>query len=173
MYIFTYIHIYARVYMYICTYWNETVVEDEECFLRFTCIHIYIYISIHIHIYIYTYTYRCIYIYIERYTVHQPPRRSGLIIPGGIPFRDPSCLLRCSSHHERFGTHACLHVDDVHDDKLVAEENALQVHTRAQAHAAEAAQIIADPAPETFDPDDKTERSIEIPVVTKDPPSTK
>jgi len=35
-----------------------------------------------------------------------------------------------------------MHVDDAHDDKLVAEENALQVHTRAQARAAEAAQVI-------------------------------
>jgi len=28
---------------------------------------------------------------------------------------------------------ALMHVDDAHDDKLVAEENALQVHTQAQA----------------------------------------
>jgi len=35
-----------------------------------------------------------------------------------------------------------MHVDDAHDNKLVAEENDLQVHTRAQARAAEAAQVI-------------------------------
>jgi len=56
---------------------------------------------------------------------------------------------------------------------LTREENALQVHTRAQARAAAAAQVIADPTPLTLDSDDQTEKSTEISVMTKDPPSTK
>ena len=45
--------------------------------------------------------------------------------------------------------------------------------TRAQASTAEAAQVIADPTPLRLDSDDQTEKSIEISVMTKDPPSTK
>jgi len=45
-----------------------------------------------------------------------------------------------------------MHIDDAHDDKMVAEETALQVHTRAQLRAAQTVSIIeatsASPSPE-------------------------
>ena len=91
--------------------------------------------------------------------------------PEEFPFRDPSCLLRCTPAIMK--DLALMHVDDAHDDKLVAEENALQVHTRAQTRAAEAAQVITASTPLTCDSDDQTKELIEIPVVTTDPPSTK
>jgi len=56
---------------------------------------------------------------------------------------------------------------------LTREENALQVHTRAQARAAAAVQVIADPTTLTLESDDETDKSTGIPAMTKDPPSTK
>ena len=52
-------------------------------------------------------------------------------------------------------------------------QGALIDRTRAQARAAEAAQVVADPAPLKLDSDDQTEKSTEISVMPKDPPSTK
>ena len=54
-----------------------------------------------------------------------------------FPFKDPSCLLRCSPH--MIQNMKTMHAEDEHDDKLVAEEMALGVHTRAQIRATEAA----------------------------------
>ena len=47
--------------------------------------------------------------------------------PDEFSFRDPSCLLRCILKDL-----AKMHIDDVHDDNLVAEETDLHAHTRAQ-----------------------------------------
>jgi len=50
-----------------------------------------------------------------------------------LPFRDPSCLLRCTPTILKDLVN--MHIDNTHDDKMVAEETALQVHTRAHSRA--------------------------------------
>jgi len=40
---------------------------------------------------------------------------------------------------------AKMHIDDAHDDNLVAEETAVHAHTRAQTQAADAAKTLDDP----------------------------
>ena len=67
--------------------------------------------------------------------------------PDEFPFRDLSCLLRCTPTF--FNDLANMHVDDAHDDKLVAEKMALQVHTRTQTRAAQAITPIVGPTPST------------------------
>ena len=46
-----------------------------------------------------------------------------------------------------------MHIDDAHDDKMVAEETALQVHTGAQAQAEQAVSAIIEPPPSNPSPD--------------------
>ena len=75
--------------------------------------------------------------------------------PDEFPFRDPSCLLRCTPTILKDLVN--MHIDDAHDDKMIAEETALQVHTRAQSRAAQTVSIIgaisSSPSPEpTADP---------------------
>jgi len=75
--------------------------------------------------------------------------------PDEFPFRDPSCLLRYTPTILKDLVN--MHIDDAHDDKMVAEETALQVHTRAQSWAAQTVSIIeatsSSPSPEpTADP---------------------
>jgi len=58
-----------------------------------------------------------------------------------------------------------MHIDDAHDDKMVAEETALQVHTRAQSQAAQTVSIIeaTSPSPSsepTADPIDQSTESV-------------
>jgi len=49
-----------------------------------------------------------------------------------------------------------MHIDDAHDDNLVAEETALHAHTRAQTRAADAAKALDEPIILTTSSDDKT-----------------
>jgi hypothetical protein len=80
-----------------------------------------------------------------------------------FPFRDPSCLLRCTPTILKDLVN--MHIDDAHDDKMVAEETALQVHTRAQSRAAQTVSIIeattSSPSPEpTADPINQPTESV-------------
>jgi len=64
------------------------------------------------------------------------------------------------------------HLDDAHDNTLVAEETALHVHTRAQTRAADTAQVLDDPIilkPPSYD---ETEKSIQIPATPTSVPLT-
>jgi hypothetical protein len=74
--------------------------------------------------------------------------------PDEFPFRDPSCLLRCTPVILK--DLAKMHIDDAHDDNLVAEETALHAHTRAQTRAADAAKALDEPIILTTSSDDKT-----------------
>ena len=49
-----------------------------------------------------------------------------------------------------------MHIDDAHDDNLVAEETAFHAHTRAQTRAADAAKALDEPIILTTSSDDKT-----------------
>jgi len=51
-----------------------------------------------------------------------------------------------------------MHIDDIHDDNLVAEEAALHVHTRAQTRSADAVKALDDPIILTNSSDNQTER---------------
>ena len=77
--------------------------------------------------------------------------------PDEFPFRDPSCLLRCTPVISK--DLATMHIDDAHEDNLVAEETALHAHTRAQTRAADAAKALDDPIILTTSSDDQTESS--------------
>ena len=50
--------------------------------------------------------------------------------PTEFPFRDPSSLLRCTTVILK--DLSKMHIDDTHDNNLVAEQIALHTHTRAQ-----------------------------------------
>ena len=39
-----------------------------------------------------------------------------------------------------------MHIDDAHDDNLVAEKTSLHTHTRAQTRAADAVKVLEDPS---------------------------
>jgi len=73
--------------------------------------------------------------------------------PDEFPFRDPSCLLRCTPTILKDLVN--MHIDDAHDDKMVAEGIALQVQTRAQSRAAQTVSIIeatsSSPSPDSTD----------------------
>jgi len=49
-----------------------------------------------------------------------------------------------------------MHIDDAHDDNLVADETALHAHTRAQTRTADAAKALDDPIILTTSSDDQT-----------------
>ena len=49
-----------------------------------------------------------------------------------------------------------MHIDDAHDDNLVAEETALHAHTCAQTRAADAVKALDDPIILTTSSDDQT-----------------
>jgi len=49
-----------------------------------------------------------------------------------------------------------MHIDDAHDDNLVAEETALHAHTRAQTRSAHAAKALDNPIILTTSSDDQT-----------------
>jgi len=67
-----------------------------------------------------------------------------------------------------------MHIDDAHDDNLVAEETALHAHTRAQTQAADAAKALDDPIILTTSSDDQTERLISsIDEIAPPPPRAK
>jgi len=53
-----------------------------------------------------------------------------------FPFGNPSCLLRCRPTIIKDLVN--MHIDDAHDDRMVAEETALQVHICAHVRAAQA-----------------------------------
>ena len=78
--------------------------------------------------------------------------------PNEFPFRDPSCLLRCTPAILKDLAH--MHIEDAHDDKLVAEETALHIHTRTQTRAATAATALDDTIIPIASSDDQPERSI-------------
>jgi len=54
-----------------------------------------------------------------------------------------------------------MHIDDAHDDNLVAEETAFHAYTRTQTRAADAAKVLDDPIILTTSSDDQTENSID------------
>jgi len=56
-----------------------------------------------------------------------------------------------------------MHIDDAHDDNLVAEETALHAHTRAQTQAADAAKALDEPIILTTSSDDQTIDQIDPP----------
>jgi len=60
--------------------------------------------------------------------------------PNEFPLRDPSCLLGCTQTILKDLVN--MHIEDAHHDKMVAEETALQIHTRAQSRAAQTVSII-------------------------------
>jgi len=74
--------------------------------------------------------------------------------PHKFCFRDPSCLLRCTP--VIFKDLAKMHIDDAHDDNLVAEETALHAHTCTQTRAADAAKALDEPIILTTSSDDQT-----------------
>jgi len=86
--------------------------------------------------------------------------------PDEFQFRDPLCLLRCTPVILK--DLAKMHIDDAHDDNLVAEETALHTHTRAQTRAGDAAKALDDSIILTTSSDDQTERSID--EITPPPP---
>ena len=61
-----------------------------------------------------------------------------------------------------------MHLDNAHDKKLVAEETARHLHTRAQTRAADAAKVLDDPIIMIAPSEDQTEKSIQI-LVTPGP----
>jgi len=77
--------------------------------------------------------------------------------PNEFPFRNPSCLLRCTP--VILQDLAKMHIVDAYDDNLVAEETALHAHTRSQTRAADAAQVFDDLVILTTFSDDQTEKS--------------
>jgi len=83
-------------------------------------------------------------------------------LPEEFLFRDPLCLLRCTSAILKDLAH--MHLDNDHDKKLVAEETAHHVHTRAQTRAADTAKVLDDPIIMKAPSEDQTEKSIQIPV---------
>jgi len=60
-------------------------------------------------------------------------------------------------HPSHFKRSAKEHIDDAHDDNLVAEETALHAHTRSQTRAADAAKALDDPIILTTTSDDQPE----------------
>ena len=54
-----------------------------------------------------------------------------------------------------------MHIDDAHDDNLVAKERALHAHARAQTRAADAAMVLDDLIILITSSDDQTEKSID------------
>ena len=80
--------------------------------------------------------------------------------PDEFPFQDPSCLLRCTPVILK--KLAKMHIDDAHDENLVAEETALHPNTRAQMQTADAAKVLDDPIILTTSSDDQTETIDEI-----------
>ena len=88
--------------------------------------------------------------------------------PNEFPFRDPSCLLRCTPAILKDLAH--MHIEDAHDDKLVADETALHIHTRAQTRAATAATALDDPIIPIASSDDQPERSIQNQVTPTNMP---
>ena len=52
---------------------------------------------------------------------------------------------------------AKMHIDDAHDNKLVADETALHAHTRTQTQAADAAKVLDDPIILTTSSDDPSQ----------------
>jgi len=58
-----------------------------------------------------------------------------------------------------------MHIDDAHNDNLVAEETALHAHTRAQTRAADAAKALDDPIILTTSSDDQTIDKIAPPLL--------
>jgi len=91
--------------------------------------------------------------------------------PDEFLFRDPSCLLRCTPVILK--DLAKIHIDDAHDDNLVAEETALHAHTRAQTRAADAAKALDEPIILTTSSDAKTIDQIAPPPRAFAPPPTK
>ena len=63
--------------------------------------------------------------------------------PDEFPFGDLLCLLRCTPVILK--DLAKLHIDNAHDDNLIAKETALHAHTRAQTRTADAAKVLDDP----------------------------
>ena len=49
-----------------------------------------------------------------------------------------------------------MHIDDAHDNNLVAQETTLHAHTRAQTQAADAAKALDEPVILTTSSDDQT-----------------
>jgi len=74
--------------------------------------------------------------------------------PNEFPFPDLLCLLRCTPVILK--DLAKMHIDNAHDDNLVAEETALHVHTRAQTRAADVSKALDDPIILTPSSDDQT-----------------
>ena len=74
--------------------------------------------------------------------------------PDEFPFQDPSCLLRCTPVILK--KLAKMHIDDAHDENLVAEETALHPNTRAQMQTADAAKVLDDPVILTTSSDNHT-----------------
>ena len=71
----------------------------------------------------------------------------------------------CEAHQLFWKIWWNMHIDDAHDNKMVAEETALQVHTRAQSRAAHTGSIIEatslSPSPEpTVDPINQPTESV-------------
>ena len=52
---------------------------------------------------------------------------------------------------------AKMHIDDAHDNNLVAEETALHAHTRKQTRAADSAKVLDDPIILTTSSDDPSQ----------------
>ena len=63
-----------------------------------------------------------------------------------------------------------MHIEDAHDDKLVAEETALHIHTRAQTRPATAATGLDDTIIPIASSDDQPERSIQNQVTPTNMP---
>jgi len=74
--------------------------------------------------------------------------------PNKFPFPDLLCLLWCTPVILK--DLAKMHIDNAHDDNLVAEETALHVHTRAQTRAADVSKALDNPIILTRSSDDQT-----------------
>ena len=77
-------------------------------------------------------------------------------------FRDPLCVLRCTADILIDLTH--VHIDDVHDDKVVAEQKTVRVHKRARRRAANVAKALHKPIILTAPLDNLSEKTIQFPL---------
>jgi len=77
-------------------------------------------------------------------------------------FRDPLCVLRCTAGILIDLAH--LHIDDVHDDKVVADHKTVYVHTRARRRAANAANALHKPIILTAPLDNLFEKTVQVPL---------
>jgi len=77
-------------------------------------------------------------------------------------FRDPLCVLRCTADILIDLAHG--HIEDVHDNKVVAEQKTIYVHMRARRRAANAGKALHKSIILTAPLDNLSEKTIQVPL---------